>query len=163
MGTPTTQWVTPKDTGPTNWTAPQPKTNGRSRKPLLIFLVGIVVVIGAVGAASRDKSITTQPATAPVANTDAHNTAEMKAAVMELGSDWPVAGISSGQPDVAASGSMLVVGSTLNPLGDYQAKADQLCRNIAAATNDPDTGLPLGIRGVVVISGSTKLATCDVR
>ena len=43
---------------------------------------------------------------------------------------------------------------------DRPHSATSLCRFVAGITNHPGTGASLGVRGVVVISGSQQLADC---
>lgn len=60
-----------------------------------------------------------------------------------------------GVPDIAVSGGVLIV-TTTDP-----ASAVSLCRTVAGVTNSPDTGKPLGVLSVAVISGGHSVATCQ--
>jgi hypothetical protein len=145
---------------------PTPTRPSHRRRNLLIAAVVVVGVLAAVGAARGNTTptaaIATPLASAAVDTSDAHVTAVMRATILAEGADWPVAGIDIGRPDVSTRQPVLFVGSTLNPLGDYQSKADALCRNLAALHFD-ENAVDLGFRAVVIISGTKQLAQCDVR
>jgi hypothetical protein len=61
-----------------------------------------------------------------------------------------------GQPDIAVRDAILIV-AVLVPQGPL---ADQLCRSIAAITNNPNTAKPLGVRAITLIAGKDALANC---
>jgi len=60
--------------------------------------------------------------------------------------------------DINVTDGFLVV-ATLLPQTDT-AQAASICSSIAAITNDSTTAEPLGITGVDIISGGTKIAGC---
>lgn len=90
--------------------------------------------------------------------------ASIKAAMVANISEWRSSAwygtlhFDGAQPDIGVTDGVLIVATLLDPTDT--ATANSVCRSIAAITNSGDTGLPLGVKGVVIISGSTKVADC---
>jgi hypothetical protein len=100
-----------------------------------------------------------QPA-AP-ARSDADLTAVMLSNVAELdtANTWyPLLLTDGTHLDLGVKNGVLIVATLLSQTDT--ADAAIICSNIAAETNDPDTAKPLGISGVVIISGGKQIADC---
>jgi hypothetical protein len=125
-----------------------------------VVLVGgaavlVLVVIGSLLGGSGGSS------PSRVTGSDDQLTAIMRANIIDLysTSDWyPALRQDPDGLDLGVRDGIVIV-ATLLPSDDV-ATADRICRAVAAVTNDPDTAAPLGISGVVVISGAQKVADC---
>lgn len=117
---------------------------------LLAFGVLAVVIVVVVMSRNPGASTTAAPANVDVKAEMARNIADFPSISERVHHD------PDGSLDIAWRDPVLFV-AILSPVG-----ADQLCRSIAAITNDGDTGKPLGVHGVTLIIGSAKVVDCLV-
>jgi hypothetical protein len=137
------------------WVAPK---NGRSFIRVIAVIALAILGLVVVGTVLR-KPAATIPAVAQ-GSSDSALTAIMAGNLAEFrSSDWYGSlHLNAGAPDVAVRDGVLFV-ATILPAGDI-ATATTICHAAAALTNDPNTSRPLGIIGVVVISGGQKITDC---
>lgn len=123
------------------------------RQLLGVFAVGIVAVI----AFSFIRGMISSPTstTHAAGQSDAAIEAAMIENINRLSdSTAAVPRDASGKPDISVKDGVLIV-ATSDP-----GSASSLCRAVAAVTNSADTSKPLGVAGIIVISGGTQVATC---